>query len=187
MRSIRENAARLIAEKKIEPMIREIGELFYTGSYALDLMTWNDIDMQIVLKKGLDPVEELSRILLHFTKDPDIIETQMIHFKGDYKPRMPRGLYLGIQLYFGGIWKMDLWVLQEKDFEENRTMIRTFQEKLTPELRAFILELKTELMQGKERIPQRGSHLLYEAVLMEGLRDKKQIYHYLEKGGVNIK
>jgi len=185
---IRENAKELIREKKIEEMIGEIGELVYTGSYALDLMTWNDLDLQIVLKKGLNPVEELGKVLLHFAYDPDIIETQMIHFKGDYKPKMPRGIYLGIQLNtprFGGLWKIDLWVLQEADFEENRELIRQLESRLTPNNRELILEIKHELMKNN-RIPQRGSHVLYQAVLFEGITEKKAIYRYLENEGVKL-
>lgn len=186
---IRENAVKLIREKKIEPMIAEIGELFYTGSYALDLMTWNDIDIQIALKKDLDPVEELGKIFLHFSKDPDIIETQMIHFKGDHKPTKPRGVYLGVQLNSpscGGLWKIDFWVLQKSDIEENRQMIESYQAKLSPEARRLIIEMKAEMMKETGRVPPRGSYMLCQAILVEGLRDKMKIMRYLADAGVKL-
>ena len=61
-KSIRSNAKQILESKNIDSTIREMGDLFYTGSYALDLMTWNDIDMQIVLKEGLNPIVALGNI-----------------------------------------------------------------------------------------------------------------------------
>lgn len=164
-----------------------MGDLFYTGSYNLDLMTWNDIDMQLVLKQGLDPLKELGKFFTEISKDPDFIEAQLINFTGNYKPKMPRGLYLGIKLNcpdYGGIWKLDLWVLSETDFEKNRTLINQLRAKLTPQNRQLILDLKHEMMNGNERVPQMGSHLLYQAILLEGIEDKELLYEHFKKQGV---
>ncbi|MBS0652366.1 MAG: hypothetical protein JSR39_02440 [Verrucomicrobia bacterium] len=189
-KSIRSNAKHVLESKKIESMIKEIGELFYTGSYALDLMTWNDIDMQVVVREGTDPKEAFCSLFDRIAKDPGFIEAQMIHFQGNYKPKMPRGLYLGIKMDcpdLGGIWKLDLWSLAKPDFEKNRTLIETLKGKLDPQVRDLILELKHEMMSGSERVPQMGSHFLYQAILLEGIRDKQALYQYFASQGVSIK
>ena len=189
-KSIRNNAKQVLESKKIDSIIQEIGELFYTGSYALDLMTWNDIDMQVIVKDGIDPIEALSSIFNRIAKDPCFIEGQMIHFQGDYKPKMPRGLYLGIKMNcpdLGGLWKLDIWSLAKPDFEKNRMLIETLKSKLDPQNRALILELKHEMMAGSERVPQMGSHFLYQAILLEGIRDKEALYKYCTTQGVSIK
>ncbi len=36
-------------------------------------MTWNGIDMQLVLKEDVNPIEALGRIFTFLTKDPDFI------------------------------------------------------------------------------------------------------------------
>lgn len=188
--SIRMNAKQVLESKKIDSTIRKMGELYYTGSYALDLMTWNDIDMQLVIREGLDPIESLGTIFSLLSKDPDFIEAQMIHFRGNYKPKKPRGVYLGIKMDcpdLGGLWKFDIWSLDKLDFEKNRSLIETLRSKLNPQKRNLILELKHELMAGSERVPEMGSHFLYQAILLDDLKERPAIYNYFATKGVNIR
>lgn len=187
--TIRNNGKKLLESKKIEASIQEIGELFYTGSYALDLMSWNDIDMQVVLKTGTDPLDALGKIFTQLSRDPGFIEAQVIHFRGKYKPKMPRGVYLGLKIEepdLGGVWKLDLWSLEKEDFEKNRALIELLKSKLTPETRALILEMKHELMAGRERVSQMASHFLYQAILLEGIKEKGALKTYLSEKGISI-
>lgn len=189
-KTIRNNAHHVIKEKKLEAAIREFGELFYTGSYALDLMTWNDIDMQVVLKEGFDPKKSILKLFNTLSCDEDFIEGQVIHFKGSYKPKLPRGVYLGLKLNcpsHGGLWKLDIWCLDKPDFDKNRELIEILGAKLDPVTRELILELKHEMMEGSERVPQMGSHFLYQAILLEGIREKEALYEYFQNRGVAVK
>lgn len=188
-KSIRNNAKQILESKNIDSTIRKMGDLFYTGSYALDLMTWNDIDMQVVLKEDVNPIEALGSIFNLLAKDPDFIEAQMIHFRGNFKPKAPRGVYLGIKMDcpdLGGLWKLDIWSLAKLDFEKNRSLIETLSSKLDPHNRGLILELKHEMMAGSKRVPQMGSHFLYQAILLEGIREKEALYKYFANQGVFI-
>lgn len=184
---IRRNAQQILESKGIDAALGKIGHLFYTGSYALDLMTWNDIDMQVVLNEDIKPIEALSSIFNLIAKDPDFIESQMIHFQGKYKPKMPRGVYLGLKLNcpeLGGYWKLDIWSLAKSDFDKNRSLIETLSSKLNPKNRDLILEMKHEMMAGSDRVPQMGSHFLYQAVLLEGIEKKEALYKYLTNHGI---
>lgn len=186
---IKSNGSRFLIDKKIEELLQPYGTLYYTGSYALDLMTWNDIDMQIVLNKGLNPLDAISQFYIRIAHDKDFVEAQLINFTGKYKPKMPRGLFLGLKFdspEFGGIWKLDLWSLDKNDFEKNRLLIEKIKHLLKPELRSLILELKNELMQPTGRVPQMGSHFLYQAVLLENFRKKEEIFKYLVSHGVTL-
>jgi len=189
-KEIRTNAKHVLEKKNIETSLENYGELFFTGSYALDLMTWNDIDMQLVLKDDVDPINVLGEFYRQITKDPGFIEAQMISFKGKYKPKMPRGVYLGIKLDFpehGGVWKLDLWVLAKADFEKNRSLIEELKSKLDSETRKFVLELKHEMMTGSDRVPQMGSHLLYKAVLLNGIKRRDELFEFFAKHGIDVK
>lgn len=188
-KSIRTNARKILETKKIEDILKNAGDLFYTGSYALDLMTWNDIDMQLVPKDGLCPIDILGDFLKYISKDPGFIEGKMIRFNGTYKPKMPRGVYLGIQLdspEYGGRWKFDIWVLSKEDFKKNRDFIQEIQKKLDPCTRKLILELKHEIMAGDERMPQMGSHFLYQAVLLNGIRNKEDLCQFYISQGMDL-
>lgn len=186
---IRKNARAILQEKGIESRLKNIGELYFTGSYTLDLMTWNDIDMQIVLSDQQHPIDVLGALFTDISKDPDFIEAQIINFTGDYKPKMPRGIYLGLKFFcpkYGGLWKLDLWSLDKKDFEKNRLLLENLRSHLTPELRKFLIEVKTEIMAERERMPQMSSHLLYQAVLLDGIRDRESLKNYFEKHDLNL-
>lgn len=187
--SIRNNATELLKSKKIEEMIKPSGDLYYTGSYALDLMTWNDIDMQIVVRDELDPTEILCNICNQIVIDENFIEAQIINFSGDYKPKMPRGVYLGLKLNcknLGGMWKLDIWCLSKPDFDENRALIEILKSKLNSSNRDLILEFKHELMSETGRVPQMGSHFLYQAILLENKTDKESIYNFLEERKIHV-
>lgn len=186
---IRNNATELLKSKNIEGMIKDAGDLYYTGSYALDLMTWNDIDMQIVLKDGMDPTEVLCNLCSQLAKDESFIEAQLINFQGDYKPKMPRGVYLGLKLNcknLGGMWKLDIWCLSKFDFDRNRALIESLKSKLNSSNRDLILEFKHELMSETGRVPQMGSHFLYQAILLENKIDKESIYNFLEERKIHV-
>lgn len=180
--SIRQQADNVLQSKNIRSIIEKYGNLYFTGSYELDLMTWNDIDMQLVLNPGTDAKKVLQSIGYEISQDQDFRKLQLVDFVGDYKDKMPRGHYLGLYLDckdLGGMWKLDLWCLSEKDFTDNREFVKKVQYLLRPESRDLILELKHEMMQGIGRVPKMGSFAIYQAVLIQGLHDKHQIYEYL--------
>ena len=180
---IRQNAKQVIKSLEIFKVFQKYGSLFFTGSYALDLMTWNDIDMQLVAKDGLHLKQAFSEIFSHFLNHDAFIKSKVIHFHGDFKPMMPRGLYLGLEVFFqelGGVWKLDLWVLQQKDFDKNRAFIKEIENLLTPKTRDLILEMKHEMMSGNYRVPQLGSYELYKA-LIKGYKSKKEVIQYLKE------
>ena len=71
--------------------------------------------------------------------------------------------------------------------KKNRALIETLKAKLDPETRDLILELKHEMMNGNERVPQMASHFLYQAILLDGIKDKKVLYAYFANQGIPIK
>jgi hypothetical protein len=184
--SIQENATRVIEELGLIDLCSEYGELLFTGSYSIDLMTWNDIDMQLVPHPGVDPKEALSKIFDALFKHDAFLKSKMIHFHRGFKPVMPRGLYLGLEFLIedmGGLWKLDLWILERKDFDQNRDFMQEVSKLLTnPITRHTVLELKKEMMKGESRIPSLGSYTLYQG-LLKGNRTKDQLIAYLEQKG----
>lgn len=172
---------------QLPSLIDRLGKLYFTGSYALNLMTWNDIDMQIVVKKELTPSEALMQIMDLFVHQKSLIKAQIINFNNDYKPHWPKGMCFSAKIDFpdlGGIWKFDIWSLQEDDFRKNRLLLEQLQNALTESTRELILEIKHELMQKQGRVPKMGSHWLYQAILLQGLSEKRAILDFLHAKGV---
>lgn len=186
---IRAQAESLLVEKGIASLLQSTGTLHFAGSYALNLMTWRDLDLQLDPKEGLDPTAIYMFLLSALSADPQLHEAKFFRFLGDYKPHYLRGH--AFQFVFdtpslGGIWKLDVWVLPSAEIESNQSYLAQLNERLTPETRALILKLKTELMQATGQVPKGGSRHLYEAVLMENLRDRAAIFDYLKRHKVPL-
>jgi hypothetical protein len=179
---IRHQAADLLRVKNLHSLLGEMGQLYFTGSYALDLMTWNDIDMQLVLKEGLTAPKALVKIIGCFAHESEFIEGRIIHFSGDYKPQWPRGYCLCLKFNLpnlGGLWKLDLWVLPKEAVDHNQAFMEQLKNALSDHSRELILRIKFELMQSSGRVPKKGSFWLYQAVLFHGLKEKGAILDFL--------
>jgi len=186
---IHSQADAVLQRLKLSSLIEMLGELYFTGSYALNLMTWNDIDMQIMVKKELTPQKALMQIMDLFVNQKGLVKAQIINFNYDYKPHWPRGMCLSTQINFpdlGGIWKFDIWSLQEDDLRKNQLLLGQLQDRMSEGAKKLILEIKHELMQQSGRVPKMGSHWLYQGVLLHGLVEKKAILNFLKERGVEI-
>ncbi|MCH9625485.1 MAG: hypothetical protein S4CHLAM123_06600 [Chlamydiales bacterium] len=179
----------ILQRLQLHSLVEGMGKLHFTGSYALRLMTWNDIDMQIALKDGLAPSAALMCLLEAFVHQQHFVKAQIINFTDDYKPHWPRGYCLCLKMNFpdlGGVWKLDIWVLEQHDLEKNQGLVQKLKNALTEETRALILQMKNELMKQSGRVPKMGSHWLYQAILFQNLRDKISILDFLKEKGVSV-
>jgi hypothetical protein len=171
------------------------GGVVFTGSYALDTMTWPDIDVQLKLgspANALRATNHLSELLL---QDPTTIRFQYINFKDYPRDTLPKGLCIGAQIADPALqdifpqqpyWKVDFWILEEKDFEENRQFMAQLMKKMTPAHKTLIMGYKEDWTKQWGRPPQLGSYFLYQAVVFEGLKDEEDILKYLRENNVKI-
>ncbi len=187
--ALREEGSALLNRLGVASFFADRADLYSTGSFALNLMTWRDIDLQIRVRPGVAPMDLLAELFLKLSREPGFIEAQLTVFEGDYKPKMPRGIYLGLQLIdqiTQKRWKLDVWSLADADFERNRALIAALQANLTEERRERILAFKQALMGPNGRVPQMGSYYLCQAVLLEGLSSQEEVWDYLRQKGVAL-
>lgn len=186
---IHAQADAVLARLQLSSLIEQLGELYFTGSYALNLMTWNDIDIQVVVKQELAPIDALMKIMNLFVHQKNLLKASIINFVEGYKPHWPRGVCLSAKIDFpdlGGVWKFDIWALQEEDLRKNRLLLEQLRSAMGESARNLILELKYELMQHSGRVPKMGSHWLYQAVLIHGLTERGALLNFLKEKGVEI-
>lgn len=179
---IRKNADKFLAEKNIQEKLSSLGEVIFVGSYATDLMTWNDIDIQLVLPKNLNPLRTLTRLANDFLEDQDVQKIHMINFSPGKKEGMPIGVYLGVDYKIANKekWKVDIWSLSEADLDRSKKFNEHMLNKLTPEIRELILKLKFYLIQKKDRVPKLASYYIYNAVFNEQIYEEQAILKYLQ-------
>lgn len=189
---LKNRAQEILRKTDLHKILSEFGEVVFTGSFELDTMVWNDIDIQILPKNGKG-IEEEKKLLAKLTgiliSGFPIKKLNFIDFYIRKKPKMPEGRYVGFQYWDeenSEEWKFDIWILSEADFDRNRTFMKEMKEKLTGNLRTKAIEIKGKLTDEYGRPPQLASYNIYRALVHEGIRDEAEILNFLVKNGVKL-
>lgn len=176
-------------------LLKKYGQVEVIGSAALGLMTWRDIDIEIVCKELKR--EDLAEVVAELIKKP----LRRIDFGvADNRPRfgthskIPKSLYIGMK-YYGDdipdeqllssnplIWKLDLHFLLKED-ARGREKTRQLKQKLTEENKKMILKIKNQIASNPQYRKQIFSMDIYEAVLEYGVKNLEEFRQYLQKSG----
>lgn len=177
--SLRTEADRLLASG-LRDILSGHGEVHVIGSYALDLMTWRDLDIHLV-SETIDVADSFAlgcrlEALLHPPR---------MHFRNEMAvgtPGLPRGIYWGI--YLGderaGAWKIDIWQTDAAGFEPVRRFGDRLAARLSEETRHAILAIKRAAWRHPQYRKGFTSSNIYSAVLDRGVRDAEAFWMDLE-------
>jgi hypothetical protein len=184
---LKKDTKKLLNSKQILQEVGKFGNVHLTGSYALDLMVWRDIDLLLEVDTNLkDRVRVFSDIAYKFLHDSDLKNIKLINFTPGKKVGMPTGMYMGLTCnYNQENWKIDIWALDSEPMNENIEFMNQVKSKLTKDLKKLIIDWKYKLLRDG-RVPQLGSYMLYKAILFEGIRREEEIFRYLQENGVKI-
>jgi hypothetical protein len=169
----------LIQRSRLPELLTGYAGWFVGGSYSYDLMCWRDLDIYV-----LDPHHELKRcfhIGYEVTKQLAAKKARFTNSLGDE----PNGLYWGIKLgdERQGAWKLDLWFLDAKGFEQHAQYSAEMRARLTRETRMAILEIKEGYWRRREYRDTITSELIYRAVLDAGIRSLSDFERYVTRTG----
>jgi hypothetical protein len=188
-RRLREEADALLFGRGIEALLKRYGDVIYAGSYALDLMAWPDIDLNLVVSKGKDFASIAAKLASEFIQWKEAVRVKFernLHLRF---PDLPVGLYLGVKLDIGDWkipWKLDIWIVDESEGCKTEEKTKEIRKLLSPEKREKILMWKERLMTPEGRTPSFSGYWLYRALLVLELEEEKEILAYLRKKGVAV-
>ena len=156
-------------------------DIFYTGSYYLNLMAWADLDISIILKNN--PFDMNS--FMNITKEIGLLNgVQKINFRNYLKddPRpIPKGLYNGIYLDFGlNNWKIDLWAVDEKSIADSKKEMDRILRNIDDEKRNLILKVKNKILTSTGRTPPFSGYTIYKCVIDKGMSNIDDIIEFLK-------
>ncbi len=171
---LRNEAGALLVGEGLLGTIESIGPMRVVGGYALDLMTWPDIDVSLQLPHELDipTFFELGRrVVGKFQVTKMQFENVFIRPFGSFD----HGLYWGIQLIHSErTWKLDIWgygkeayVAHVRDFEELAARLANAD-------RTTILRIKDALCRRPEYGITVTSWHIYEAITRHGVRSMEE-------------
>jgi hypothetical protein len=178
-RALQAEADELLASFGLLPALTAIGRPVRTGSAALGLMVWRDLDVTVVCGRlDAEAVAALGhRLALH----PDVREVTYRDDTGDHNAdptAYPDGLYLGVKANRPE-WRIDLWFVDEPDRQPDLNHLATLAPRITDEVRLAILRVK-DAWNGR---PGYSSYDVYRAVLDHGVQNPEQYQAFLEARG----
>lgn len=187
--ALRKEADEILFERGVDAILRRYGKVHYTGSYALDLMAWPDIDITMLLEGdpyNFDTFFEMGKQLAR-VKDVDKIE-YWNSLNWDVE-NLPKGLYWGVRCdtrTWQVPWKIDIWATNEDEFKQNQVLMKRLSAEITDEARNLIVEVKHAIITPEGRTPQGSGYYIYEAVLFKGLRSAREIREYVREHGIDV-
>ena len=168
---IKKEADAMLHEKGLLALLRTFGTPHVSGSYALDLMTWRDLDIYL----EVDELKE-DRFFSLGGQLASLLMPVKMSFRNETiakTPGLPEGFYWGI--YMGnerkGAWKIDIWAVHSAECKRLLDYCTAIQEKLDKEKAVRILAIKSCCWQDPEYRRSYSSMDIYTAVLDEGIRD----------------
>ena len=178
---IKKEADEILSKKGLLSILNLFGTAHISGSYALNLMTWRDLDVYL-------EVENMSTtdFFLLGQKIEAIFNPIKMSFRNEIIANtkgLPHGLYWGI--YLGnersGDWKIDIWAVKPLEYERLLTYCTAIQKKLTPEKSFQILKIKSQCWQDPDYRRSYTSSDIYTAVLEKNISTIDDFKKYLKR------
>jgi hypothetical protein len=180
--TLRAEADEILWERGLHCLLSGYGEVHPTGSYALQLMVWRDLDIYLV-----SPGITVGAFFRLGHQVASLLEAPRMHYRNERisaTPGLPRdGLYWGI--YLGderaGAWKIDLWALDEEEHDRLHAHQDAIEERLDVETRYRILRIKSAAWTQPGYRQCYSSQDIYQAVLDHGVADENAFNAYLRE------
>jgi hypothetical protein len=170
----------ILDKKGLRKILNQYGIVHITGSYALGLMTWRDLDIyletenlteQKFFELGKDIAFLLQPVKMSFRNE------RIAQTKG-----LPVGLYWGV--YLGdekkGSWKIDVWGLSSQECKERLRFCDQIAERLTRDSKMKILEIKSRCWMDPLYRKFYSSNDIYTAVLEKHVHNLDSFKIYLQ-------
>src|SRR5689334_11189147 len=169
--TLRAEADALLTGTGLRDLLSRSGIVHVSGSYALRLMTWRDLDVYLeapgmTVAGFFDLGGRIAGLL-------DPWKMSFTNNRAGLDAQCPPALYWGIRLgdVRKGAWKIDLWALDSAACRRTLESCDRIAARLTPESRHVILALKAELWQHPDYRGTITSMTIYDAVLEGGVTD----------------
>lgn len=178
---IHKEADEIIYTKGLHKILSEFGLPHYTGSYALQLMTWRDLDIYLEAENiSEQKFFELGKMINKFLQP---VKMSFRNEKIAKTPGLPDGLYWGV--YLGneraGAWKIDIWAMDKEECKRRLDYCNELSEKISDADRLKILEIKSKCWTDPLYRRSYSSSDIYSAVLQDRIENFEQFRTWLQK------
>ena len=160
------------------------GQVVVSGSLVTGLMSWRDIDIEVLTENpSIDSVFNVAKLLLENNKVKSIqVQDNTRHRMHDHQPD---GMYLGFRYQGQDVWKFDIWFLTGNN-HTGKDDIEWINSTMTPEKQKSILNIKSKISDNPKYRKSIFSIDIYKAVLNENVKSYDEFGEYLKRTNRNI-
>lgn len=183
---LQKQALKVIERLRIKSILDQYGQARLVGSVKYGLMTWRDIDVDLVTKN--DPTDsDYWNIVKTIFSLPGIKSLTLVDNRQQVEANRPKSLYLGVKYEDAeqNIWKIDIRLLAEESIMADGTA-RLLNEKMTDKTRETILQIKSQVHDNPKYHKAFSSLDIYEAVLLKNVGDLEGFKKYLSEQGKSL-
>ena len=166
---LKREAAELLEGNGLLAIVRSGGPAAVIGSYALDLMTWRDIDIYVRLPDEKD-VGTFFRIGTAISNRFETIRASYSNMFLRTDQDFGSGLYWGVRLlHRDHMWKLDLWGYGEREYAEKMSAFERLRRSVDGADRRAALRVKDAVCRWEQYRRGVCSVHIYEAVTRGGV------------------
>lgn len=181
---LQKEAREIIDQLDLINFLSNYGEVNIVGSLAMGLMTWRDIDIDVISKNvSIDSFIKIVYFILKNNKTKTI--TIQDNTNGKIRPNNPNGMYLGFKYQDKNLWKCDIWLRYENNHKAKND-IEWVKNNLTTDKKTIILDIKNKISNDKEYRINVFSTDIYEAVINNGVTNLEEFKSYLNNIGKSL-
>lgn len=148
--------------------LKQYGTPHIIGSYKMDLMAWNDLDIYVENDlMSLNKLHNLTKFIL------DSFNPTWYEAKEEVDKQGSKGWFQGFEFYLNKeLWNVDIWFLNKYEIEKAEKYCDNIAKKVNNDerLRTAIIEIKQELIKRDlYSFDKYTSMNVYDAVLNQGI------------------
>jgi hypothetical protein len=175
---IKKNADKLLYDYGLINLLEKYGKPHIIGSYKMDLMVWNDLDLDIENKKvSMKNIFEIAKFVMDkyspiwFEGKETIVDNKKCYFFGFETNILEE------------IWNIDLWFIDKLDIEKSKDYCDKISDKINQnkELQDYIIEIKKALIQKGMYSSNYNSMDVYDAVINFDIKNVDELIEKYKK------
>lgn len=162
-------------------ILSKYGKPVVTGSYALKLMAWRDLDIHVEVKEFDErKFFELGKEIM------SKIRPDRMHYRNELIMKdieLPMGLYWGVytKILSQDTWKIDIWAMDSRQTKKHAKQFKELKSKINAGNRNIILTIKNKYCKHPEHRKKFTSMDIYNAVIEDNIKSVKEFSDWLWK------
>lgn len=172
----------ILEKLQLLQFLSKYGKPIITGSLATGLMTWRDIDIELVDETKLS--QNIFDTVSYLFGIDNIKNIQLNNnIGGRIRANNPDGLYLGFQYQDQELWKIDIWFIHNEKQHSGKDDVLWLKNNIDEEKRKSILIIKNQIAVHPKYRKTIFSTDIYDAVLKENIMSYEGFIEYINSKG----